>query len=315
MGKLCFGSGGTIFPPDYVPDADIPDLYLDWSKDYPGSEPPPVGQVPPGDPPVLGDQPEVGTDLDLWARGVLAQALYDETGMVPSPEALQVLQAVSRFESNYGWPFFPNGVSPTTGRDGRNWWGHHNWAAIQCMTEVGGRAVSCYHNGGCLAGFYDLGRVREAGVWTQYPSCFAHEDSNEAGARAFVRRVLGPSPARTMSVLDTGDLSLVATDLRLRELFVRTRDADDAGILEDAQWYAARLLANAAPIARLYGGTRVRPGSLGGDLVIDAAEPPGLSDLPAARATMGVGGVLIGLVVGAGLGLGAVWTYKQIRGW
>jgi hypothetical protein len=314
MGHLCFGSGGTIIPSDFRPGADIPDLYLDWSKDYPGSDPPPVGQVPPGDSPDLTDQPAAGTDMDAWALAVLSEALRTVTGRQPTAEALQTAQAISRLETGYGWPFFPGGVSSVSGRDARNWWGHHNWDASFCYAEVGGEVTSCYHNGGCVSGFYDLGRVRQNGSWSQFPACFRHWPSNQLGALGFVRRLLGSDVERVVGLLDSGDLSVVCTDMRVRGVFVRTADATDAAaVYDDAGWYAARVLANAKQLARLYGGLAVRAGSLGRDLAMDPMEPPGLSDLPLQGPSVSGWSRVAGAAVGAGVGLAAVALWRRLR--
>ena len=311
------GAGPTIS------DSNSADGSIDIDQFYPNAVPatPPAPSAPPpattttppaapptptptGDPPNLSDKPPDGTNWDLWAKGILAQAWLNLFGVAPSPVELQMEQAHARLEGHYGWPNaekFPE------------WQGHHNWGAINCMTRINGVFKSCYQDGECVHGF--LGRDRIDGK--TYPVCFDHQDTNIDGAMKFLK-VAVYSRKGVAAALPSGDCYRVAYELRKSGYYMRTKNADEAQMQADAAYYAHALYNNAKAIVRSTGGallvslgvpSSVKPSSPASPgwpaLYTDLAGPIPMDDGPS------IVGPIVGIAVGVLGALGGRWAYKR----
>jgi hypothetical protein len=317
MGRLCVGQGGTVLPEGFL-EGTFGDAYLDWSKEYPGSQaPPPPPPQPPGDLPLTQDMPPPNTNMDAWALGVIANAWRLTTGEIIDPRTALVLAAFSRSETFYGWPLFPQGE--VGGRDARSWWGHHNWAAINCYTVLGGRPVVCYQNGGCVTGFLEGAKRKTAEGWSIIPVCYEHQDTNLQGAIAYIRAVLATGDqAAIRQVLRSGSAYDVAITFRMRGLVLRTDNADARGMMLDAAYYAERIMRAARTIAVnaqipmvLEAGI---PAGLSGGAT-DPSEPPSLTDYPAPpKGSIGPVQAVLGTAFGIAMGVAGAWAWAKVKG-
>jgi hypothetical protein len=280
-GPVCYGEGGSLIPGEFT---DQPDLWADWSHAYPGSPPPPT-PWPAGDLPDLRDMPPAGTDMDSWAKGLLSQAFYDVIGHYPDPAVVQLIQALSKHLTNYGWPGFPTGKT-AAGRDTTPWWGHHNFGVMSC--------AGCFDGQRCVAGFLDQTEVHDQNGWQIRPACFAHYPTNLGGAQGLVRHLLGSS--EVWAAVQTADSYALAVAMRQAGM---TRRRQDAGL--EARELAAAIQRAAQSLADVYGAVLVSSSSPSVP-AIDPTEPPGLTqiDLPTPRSrTALVVGAAATLVAGA----------------
>jgi hypothetical protein len=314
MGKLCVGQGGTVLPEGFL-EGTFGDAYLDWSKEYPGSQaPPPPPPQPVGDEPLTDDAPPPNTNMDAWALLVLANAWKLVVGEVIDPRTAMLLAGFSRSETFYGWPLFPEGI--VGGRDATSWWGHHNWGGINCYTYVGGRPVACYQNGGCITGFLEGAKRKTAAGWQIIPVCYEHQDTNLQGAIAYIRAVLGTGDqAAVRGVLFTGNAFDFASVLRTRGLVLRTDNADAHGMALDAAYYADRIMRAARTIAINAQVPMVLEAGIPAGLADEAkdpSEPAGLTDRPKpSGGSMSPAGVILGGLAGIALGIGGAWAIRK----
>lgn len=134
-------------------------------------------------------------DLDKWAPAVLIEAFRTVMGTLPTPQALQAIQAVGRLEGYYGWAGKP-----------AHWAGNHNWGAITCK---------------CPCGFESRDGYYVDGKWQPYTTCFARRATNLEGAIHLIEvLVLKRKPVQ--AVMDSGNLTLFARAMRDTTYFCRT---------------------------------------------------------------------------------------------
>lgn len=316
MGSVCLGQGGTVLPAGFL-EGLFGDAYLDWSKEYPGSQqPPPPPPQPHGEPPEASDVPPDTTNMDLWAASILANAWRLATRETIDPTTLMVLQSLSRSETFYGWPLFPLGKIGT--RDATRWWGHHNWAASVCYTVLGGRPVACYQNGGCVSGFLDMAKRKTQSGWVRIPVCYEHYKTNLAGAEGYVRRVLSVGDEQAVKkVLRSGRAFDVAAMLRAAGMLIRTDNASEKAIVDDAAYFASRMMRSARTISINTALPMVMTEGLpqGVSVAYDPSEPAGLTDRPAAAApVLSPAQAIAGVAIGVSMGVAGTWLYRKIKG-
>lgn len=199
-----------------------------WTKHC--AEGPTLPQGPPGTTP---PPPPAGTDigdyagrppgdLDKWAPAVLIEAWRRVMNTVPTPQALQSVQAVGRLEGYYGWAGKP-----------AVWAGNHNWGAITCKCPCGFRTTD---------GYYVNGK------WQPYETCFATRATNLLGAMHLVEVLVKKRPG-VQAVMDNKNLTDFARAMRDSTYFCRTtgkgkdgkpscQAASDAQKQADAVYYA-----------------------------------------------------------------------------
>ena len=315
MGRMCVGQGGTVLPDGFL-EGTFGDAYLDWSKEYPGSQdPPPPPPQPAGDLPLTDDVPPPNTNMDAWALVFLANAWKLTTGRVIDPRSAMLLAAFSRSETFYGWPLFPQGVVGS--RDAREWWGHHNWGGVNCYTFVGGSPVACYQNGGCITGFLSGAKRKTESGWAIVPVCYEHQDTNLQGAVAYIKAVLGVGDRSAVkTVLASGNAFDFASMLRARGLVLRTDNADSEQMRIDSAYYADRVLRSARTIAVNAGVPMVLESGIPEGLVDaskDPSEPPGLTDRTSpSSSSLSATKLVVGTLAGIAMGVGAAWATRKL---
>jgi hypothetical protein len=134
-------------------------------------------------------------DLDVWAKNVLIAAYIDVLNELPTPQAIQIIQAVGRVEGYYGWASKPP-----------QWAGNHNWGAITCK---------------CPCGFQATDGYLVDGKWTPYTTCFASRSTNLDGARHLIEVLIDKRPA-VKAVINDANITTFARAMRDTTYFCRT---------------------------------------------------------------------------------------------
>ena len=309
MGRMCFGQGGTIIPEGFI-QGTFPEAYLDWSSDYPGSEKPPPPPPPAGDGPESDDMPGPETNMDAWALGVLASAYKLSTGLPFDPVAVQLLLALSRSQTFYGWPLFPTGIVGE--KNETHWMGHHNWCALRCRATVGGKDAPCFQNNGCIAGFAGTEWLRTPSGWRSGPVCYDHQSTNLAGALAYVRA--STASPESLRAIQSGNCFQAALELLREGVLVRSLDPGPIELGEDAATFAHRMVEAAIGIAHSTGsGVVVTEGVPQGVHVdLTGPQPPAAPPLPERRWTQPAV-IAAGSAVGALIGLGSLWLRNWLK--
>jgi len=309
--EILVGDPGTWITGEASMDADLSDEK--WFRnsstittENPGTVTPSSeeGEIPPrGDPPNLEDRPPAGTNLHEWAAGVLVEAWQNVLGTTPSPQALQMAQAIAKGESTYGWP------------KNEGWAGHHNWGAVHAVCRDDGVTRNCQKDGGCVKGFMSTDRYD--GV--KQPTCFAHFETNVDGASHFLTQLLVRRPA-VAAVIDSGDAFQVALAMRRTSYFMTCKKCKDDGTFKrEAAVYAGMI----------YGAAKTIAAARKVDLLVRFNPPPttqsakidesgswprdvtDLTDYVSPSETEPTFGPVSGLLFGVGLGLAGVWGYKR----
>lgn len=157
--------------------------------------------------------PPPGSNLDVWARGVLVSVWPTaRPGEIPTTAELQAVQAVGRLEGFYGMATKPAG-----------WAGSNNWGAIQC-----------HNRPPCGADCFEAGDNDEHG--NAYRACFRRYASPEAGALDLLHELM--RRAGVPAALKTGNATAIAGAMRATGYFALAADA-----------YAARIAGAAGAIA------------------------------------------------------------------
>jgi hypothetical protein len=147
---------------------------------------------------------------DQWARGVLERAWPEG----PTLQALQIVQAVGRFEGGYGHANDPA------------WAGSNNWGAIQCG-----------HGPPCGVDCFEHADTHADG--TPYTTCFRRYPSAIDGARGLVHELLR-RPA-VAGVIDSGNATAVANAMHASKYFEATASSYAKNLFRNAQAIALAL--------------------------------------------------------------------------
>lgn len=188
---------------------------------------------------------------DQWARGVLERA-YPEAA---SLQALQMIQAVGRFEGHYGHA------------DDPAWAGSNNWGAIQCL-----------HGPPCGNDCFEHKDTHADG--TAYVACFRKYPSAIDGAKGLVHELLRRKAVA--DVINTGSATAVANAMRATGYF----EAPAAN-------YAKNLYRNAQAIATALGEKLVV--TLEPPVLMPPARPPAPSSPRSSASPLAVLVIALGL--------------------
>lgn len=164
------------------------------------------------------------------ARGVVLGALAELGQPAMTPQALQALQAVASFESNYGEPSHPP-----------QWKGSNNWGAVH----------STKPNPPCDPATEFEWRDYNPSLKKMVPTCFVKEPSPQAGAKRYLRHLVTKPLVRL--ALETGDADAVALAMYDSGYFTGVKESPTGSAAErralNSAGYATGIARNASLIA------------------------------------------------------------------
>lgn len=164
------------------------------------------------------------------ARVIVKQALAELGFPNVSPQALQAIQAVASFEASYGEP----GKPP-------EWKGSKNWGAVHSAKPM----PPCNEDTEFLWRDYDTHTKKLV------PMCFKKYATDVAGAKDYIKHMIGPAKVRAAT--DTGDADQIALAMYDAHYFVGFKESPTGNPAErralNAAEYAKGIARNAKQIA------------------------------------------------------------------